>query len=160
MDAVNVAVRVDEVVVFLLLFCHQVTSDSSQPVDCSTPVLSFTVSWSLLKFMPIASVMPSNHLILCHPLLLLPSILPSIRVFSSESALRIRWPKDWGASASASVLPMSMRFYCRNKWSWISVMASRVLFLFFFRFYCICYSIASVLCFDFVGYQACGVFAP
>ena len=55
--------------------------------------LSFTISWSLLKFVSIESVMPSNHLILCHPLLLLPSIAPSIRVFSSESALRIRWPK-------------------------------------------------------------------
>ena len=55
--------------------------------------LSFTISWSLLKLMSIESVMPSNHLILCRPLLLLPSIFPSIRVFSNESALRIRWPK-------------------------------------------------------------------
>ena len=53
------------------------------------------ISWSLLKLTSIESVMPSNHLILCHPLLLLPSIFPSIRVFSSESALRIRWPKCW-----------------------------------------------------------------
>ena len=57
--------------------------------------LSITNSRSLLKLMSIKSVMPSNHLILCHPLLLLPSIFPSIRVFSKESALRIRWPKDW-----------------------------------------------------------------
>ena len=57
--------------------------------------LSITSSWSLLKLMPIESVMPSNHLILCRPLLLLPSIFPSIRVFSDESGLRIRWPKDW-----------------------------------------------------------------
>jgi len=57
--------------------------------------LSFTISQSLLKLMPIELVMPSNHLILCHPLLLLPSIFPSIRVFSSDSALRIMWPKDW-----------------------------------------------------------------
>ena len=57
---------------------------------------------------PIKLVMPSNHLILCHPLLLLPSIFPSIRVFSSESALHIRWPK-FGASASASVLPMNIQ---------------------------------------------------
>ena len=64
------------------------------PMDCSTPgSLSFTVSWSFLKLMFIESVMPSNHLILCHPLLLLPSIFPSIRVFSSESVLHIRWPK-------------------------------------------------------------------
>ena len=57
-----------------------------------------TDSWSLLKFMPIKSVMPTNHLILCCPLLLLPSIFPSIRVFSNESALRIRWPKYWSFS--------------------------------------------------------------
>ena len=55
-------------------------------------------SWSLLKLMSIESVMPSNHLILCHPLLLLPSILPSISVFSNESVLRIRWPKYWSFS--------------------------------------------------------------
>ena len=52
-------------------------------------------SWSLLKLMPIKQVMPSNHLILCHPLLLLPSIFPSLRVFSDESVLHIRWPKYW-----------------------------------------------------------------
>ena len=57
--------------------------------------LSVTNCQSLLKLMSIESVMPSNHFILCHPLLLLPSILPSIRVFSNESALRIRWPKYW-----------------------------------------------------------------
>ena len=56
---------------------------------------SFTISRSLLKLMSIESVMPSNHLILCHPLLLLPSIFPSIRVFSNESVLRIRWPNYW-----------------------------------------------------------------
>ena len=64
--------------------------------------LSFTVSQSLLKLMSIESVMPSNHLILCRLLLLLPSILPGIRVFSSESALRIRWPKYWSFSLSIS----------------------------------------------------------
>ena len=63
--------------------------------------LSFTISWSLLKFMAIESVMPSNHLILCHPLLLLPSIFPSIRVFSSESVSHIRWPKYWSFSLSS-----------------------------------------------------------
>ena len=62
--------------------------------------LSITNSESLLKLMSIESVMPSNHPILCHPLLLLPSIFPSIRVFSNESALRIRWPKDWSFSFS------------------------------------------------------------
>ena len=62
--------------------------------------LSFTISQSLLKLMPIESVMPSNHLILCLPLLLLPSLFPSIRVFSSESTLRMRWPKYWSFSFS------------------------------------------------------------
>ena len=64
--------------------------------------LSITNSQSLLKLMPIESVMPSKHLILCHPLLLLPSIFPSIRVFSNESALHIRWPKYWSFSFSIS----------------------------------------------------------
>jgi len=63
---------------------------------------SFAISQNLLKFMSIESVMPPNHLILCHPLLLLPSIFPSIRVFSNESALRIRWPKYWSFSFSIS----------------------------------------------------------
>ena len=65
--------------------------------------LTITRSWSLLKLMSIESVMPSNQLILCHPLLLLPpSIFPSIRVFSSESVLPIRWPKYWSFSFSIS----------------------------------------------------------
>ena len=64
--------------------------------------LSFIISQSLLKFMSIESVMPSNYLILCHPLLLLPSIFPSIRVFSNESALHIRWPKYGSFSFSIS----------------------------------------------------------
>ena len=64
--------------------------------------LSITNFRSLLKHMSIESVMPSNHLIRCHPLLLLPSILPSIRVFSNESALRIRWPKYWSFSFNIS----------------------------------------------------------
>ena len=64
--------------------------------------LSITNSQSLLKFMSIESVIPSNHLILCHPLLLLPSIFPSIRVFSNKSAVHIRWPKYWSFSFSVS----------------------------------------------------------
>ena len=64
--------------------------------------LSITSSWSLLKLMSIESVMPSNHLILCRPLLLLPSIFPSNRVFSNESALCARWPKHWSFSFSIS----------------------------------------------------------
>ena len=64
--------------------------------------LSVTNSWSLLKLKSIKSVMPSNHLILCHHLLLLPSIFPSIRVFSNESVFHIRWPKYWSFSFSIS----------------------------------------------------------
>ena len=64
--------------------------------------LSITNSQSLFKLMSIESVMPSNHFVLCHPLLLSPSIFPSIRVFSNESALRIRWPKYWSFGFSIS----------------------------------------------------------
>ena len=64
--------------------------------------LSFTISQSLLKLMSIESVILSHHLILCHPLLLLPSVLPSIRVFSNELTLCIRWPKYWSFSISPS----------------------------------------------------------
>ena len=76
--------------------------------SCSTlqlhrlALLSFTISRSLLKFMSIVSVMLSSHLILCQPLLLLPSIFPSIRVFSNMSALCIRWPKYWSFSFNIS----------------------------------------------------------
>ena len=73
------------------------------PTDCTTPDLPvITSSWSLPKLMSIESLMPSNHLILCHPLLLLPSIFPSIRVFSNESALCMRWPKYWSFSFNIS----------------------------------------------------------
>ena len=72
-------------------------------MDCAYQAsLTFTISWSLLKFISIESVMLSNHLILCHPFLLLPSVLPSIRVFSRDSALHIRWPKYWSFSFSIS----------------------------------------------------------
>ena len=72
-------------------------------MDCSTPgCLSFTISWSFLKLMSIELVMPSNHLILCHSLLLPLSIFPSIRVFSTESILHIRWPKYWSFSFNIS----------------------------------------------------------
>ena len=64
--------------------------------------LSITNSWSLLKLKSIKSVMPSNHLILCHPLLLLPSIFPNIRVFSNRSVLHITWPKYWNFGFSIS----------------------------------------------------------
>ena len=69
--------------------------------------LSITNSWSLLKLRSIELVMPSNHFILCRLLLLLPSVFPSIKVFSNESVLHIRWPKYW-TSASASVLPKNI----------------------------------------------------
>ena len=73
------------------------------PMDCNNKAsLSITNSRSSLKLMSIESVMPSNHLILCRPLLLLPSIFPSIRVFPSESVLHIRWPKYWSFSFSIS----------------------------------------------------------
>ena len=70
--------------------------------------LSFTISWSLLQLVSIKSVMPSNHLILCHSLLLLPSIFPSIRVFPNESSLHIRWPKYWRFSFTI-ILPMNIQ---------------------------------------------------
>ena len=70
-------------------------------MDCSTPgSLSIINSWSLLKLMSIQLVMPSNYLILCHPILLLLSVFPSIRVFSNEPLLCIRWPKYWSFSFS------------------------------------------------------------
>ena len=73
-------------------------------MDCSTPgSLSITNSQSLPKLMSIESVMPSNHLIFCRPLLLPPSIFPNIRVFSNESALHNRWPKDWSFSFNISL---------------------------------------------------------
>ena len=75
--------------------------DSLWTVACQ-PSLSITNSWSLLKLMSITSVMPSNHLTLCHPLLLLPSIFPSIRVFSNKLVLRIRWLKYWTFSFNIS----------------------------------------------------------
>ena len=85
-------------------FSHSVVSNSLWPpwTAARQASLSFTNSQSPPKFMSIESVMPSNHLILCHPLLLLPSIFPSIRVFSNESALHIRWPKYWSFSFSIS----------------------------------------------------------
>ena len=86
-----------------MLFSRSVTSDFLQPHGLQAAhqaSLSFTISRSLLKLMSVESVMPSNHLILCRPLLLLPSIFPSIGVFSNELALCIRWPKYWSFSFS------------------------------------------------------------
>ena len=78
-------------------------SDSATPWTATRQgSLSFSISWSLLKLMSIESVMPSNYLILCRPFLLLPSLFPSIRVFSSELTLHIRWPKYWSFSFTVS----------------------------------------------------------
>ena len=84
----------------LFLSCVQIFADSW--TEAHQASLSITNSWNLFKLMSIESVMPSNHLILCHPLLFLSSIFPNIRVFSKESALRIRWPKYWSISISPS----------------------------------------------------------
>ena len=87
-----------------LLFSHSIVSNSLLPpwtaaCQASLPMTNF---WSLLKLMSIESVMPSNHPILCHPILLPLSIFPSIRVFSNESVLRIRWSEYWSFSFSIS----------------------------------------------------------
>ena len=94
----------------LVQFSCSVVSDSLQPpwTAAHQASLSITNSQSLLKLMSTESVMPSNHLFLCPPLLLLPSIFPSIRVFSNESALLIRWPKYWSLSFNI-FLPMNTR---------------------------------------------------
>ena len=84
-------------------FSHSVVSDSLSPPGLQHSRLPCpSATPSLPKLMSIESVMPSNYLILCHPLLLLPSIFPSITVFSNESALHIRWPKYWSFSSSIS----------------------------------------------------------
>ena len=84
-------------------FSHSVVSDSLRPCGLLHQIcLSITNSQSLLKLISFELVMPSSHLILCHPLLLLPSIFPSIGVFSKESVLHIRWPKHWHFSFSIS----------------------------------------------------------
>jgi len=80
---------------------HILISANPSTAACQAS-LSFTIFQSLLKFMSIESVMLSNHLILCHPLLLLPSVFPSIRVFYNESTLHIKWPKYWNFSFSIS----------------------------------------------------------
>ena len=84
-------------------FSCTVVSNSVIPwIAAHQASLSITNTWSLLKLISIESGIPSNHLIFCHPLLLPPSIFPNIRVFSNESVLCIRWPKDWGFSFSIS----------------------------------------------------------
>ena len=92
------------------------------PMDHSTQAfLSITNSWRLLKLMSVESVMPSKYLILCRPLLLLPSIFPSIRVFSNESALCIRWQRN-GVSVSTSVLRVNTEDWSPLGWTgWITL---------------------------------------
>ena len=105
---------------YAVQFSCSVMSDSATPWTAARQAsLSITNSWSILKLMSIESVMPSNHLTLCHPLLLLPSIFPSIRVFSNEPVLRIRWPV---IPALASVLPMDTQDGYPLGWTgWISL---------------------------------------
>ena len=86
-------------------FSYSVIFDTLRPHGAHQASLSITNSWSLLKLMSIESVMPSNHLILCRPLLLRPSMFPSIRVFFNESVLHIRWPKYWSFSFSFRIGP-------------------------------------------------------
>ena len=109
--------------------CCSVTK--SCPTPCNPAAhqasLSFTISLSLFKLMSFESVMPSNHLILCHPLLLLPLIFPSIRVFSNESALPIWCPK-YGASTSALVLPKSSQHWLPLRLTGLISLPSKELF--------------------------------
>jgi len=92
-------------------------------MDCSTPGFPvFTVSWNLLKLLSIESVMPSSHLILCHPLLLPPSIFAIIRVFCNESALHIRWPKYfWSFSFNISPSSEHLELISLGWTGWISL---------------------------------------
>ena len=82
--------------------CNKSPLTLCDPMDCRMPGFAISVSQNLLKLMSTDLVMLSNHLILCHPLLLLSSVFPSIRVFSNESALHIRWPKYWSFSFTIS----------------------------------------------------------
>ena len=106
-------------------FSHSVVSDSATPwIAARQASLSITNSRSSLRLTSIESVMPSSHFIFCHPLLLLPPIPPSIRVFSNESTLSMRWPKYWSpkALASASVLLMNTQDWSPLEWTgWTSL---------------------------------------
>ena len=117
--------------IFSFLIVHVVSLQLSHARMFVTPwtaarqvSLSITNSQSLLKLMSIESVMPSNHLILCHPLLLLPSIFPSIRVFSHETILHIRWPKYWSFSIN---IPVNIQDWFPLGWTgWISLQSMRL----------------------------------
>ena len=98
-------------------------SDSATPwTEACQASLPYIISWSLLKLMSIESVMPSNYLILCRPLLLLPSIFPSIRVFSKESVLRMRWPNYWSFSFSISP-PHEYSGLISFRMDWLDILA-------------------------------------
>ena len=93
----------DHLELLLLLSCSVMFDSATLWTEtCLQSSRSFTVSWSLLKLMSIKLMVPSNHVILCLPLFLLPSVFPSIMVFSNESVLHIRWPKYWSFSSSIS----------------------------------------------------------
>ena len=107
-------------------FSCSVVSDSLRPhgPQHARPPLSITNFWSSLKLMSIESVMPSNHLILCRPLLLLPPIPPSIRVFSNESTLHMRWPKYW--SFSFSIISSNEHPGLIFRMNWLGLLAVQV----------------------------------
>ena len=121
----------------VVYICNEINAVAVQPLSrvqlFSTPStaacqasLSFTISLSLLKLMSTESLKSSNHLILCHPLLLLPSIFPSIRVFSNESALCIRWPKYW--SFNFSISPSNEYSGLISFWTdWFDLLAAQVI---------------------------------
>ena len=99
----NFIFNVRKILLHSIQFSRSVMSDSATPWTAAhLASLSFTIFWSFLKLKSIESVMLSNHLVLCHPLFLLPSIFPSIRELSNELVLHIRWPKDWSFSFSIS----------------------------------------------------------
>ena len=105
-DTMKISSLYDNYKFFLVLVVFQSLNGvwlfTAPQIAAHRALLSITISQSLPKLMSIEAVMPSSHLILCRPLLLLPSIFPSIRVFSNESALSIRWPKYWSFSFSVS----------------------------------------------------------
>ena len=121
--------------IFLTRVCCSVTKSCltfvtpwTAPLQAS---LSFTIFWSLLKLMSIESVMPSNHLIPCFPLLLLPSIFPSISVFSNESVLPIKWPKYQSFSISPSSEYSGLISFSSFKTGWISLWSRELSRVFF-----------------------------
>ena len=106
-------------------FSGSVVSDSLRPHEIAArqASLSITNSWSSLKFTSIESVMPSSHLILCRPLFLLPPIPPSIRVFSNESTLHMRWPKYW--YFSFSIIPSKYPGLISFRMDWLDLLAAQ-----------------------------------